>query len=83
LLVEAGSVSQLAQAIEELITGRVDYAQLSRRARERHAELFSDTAMASGVAAVYREVLTCRHLSKLALDAPDAAGYDESSYHAQ
>jgi hypothetical protein len=55
-------VSQLAQAIEEVIAGRVDYAALSRAARDRHAEYFSDTMMASGVAAVYRKVLATQHL---------------------
>jgi glycosyltransferase involved in cell wall biosynthesis len=57
LLVEAGSVSQLAQAIQEIVGGRIDYGALSRGARRRHADLFSDTKMAAGVAAVYREVL--------------------------
>jgi glycosyltransferase involved in cell wall biosynthesis len=76
LLVEAGSVSQLAQAIEELITGRVDYAQLSLCARQRHAELFSDTAMASGVAAVYRDVVALRQLP---LEDCECDRYDRSS----
>ncbi len=58
LLVDAGSVSQLARAIEEIISGEVDYAALSRGARLRHAESFSDEKMAAGVAAVYRDVLT-------------------------
>jgi glycosyltransferase involved in cell wall biosynthesis len=57
LLVEPGSVSQLAAAIEEVVGGELDYSALSRGARTRHAELFSDTAMAAGVAYVYREVL--------------------------
>jgi glycosyltransferase involved in cell wall biosynthesis len=57
LLVEPGSVSQLAQAIEEIVTAGVDYAALSRGARRRHAEFFSDVRMAEGVAAVYRCVL--------------------------
>jgi glycosyltransferase involved in cell wall biosynthesis len=57
LLVEPGSVSQLAQAIEEVITGSVDYGTLSRGARARHAEAFSDATMAGRVADVYREVL--------------------------
>jgi glycosyltransferase involved in cell wall biosynthesis len=57
LLVEAGSVSQLAQAIQEIVDGKVDYGTLSRGARLRHADLFSDTKMAAGVAAVYREIL--------------------------
>jgi glycosyltransferase involved in cell wall biosynthesis len=57
LLVEAGSVSQLARAIEEIVAGGEDYSALSRGARRRHAESFSDTTMAARVAAVYREVL--------------------------
>jgi glycosyltransferase involved in cell wall biosynthesis len=57
LLVEPGSVSQLAQAIEEIVTEQVDYAALSRGARQLHASSFSDTTMAAGVATVYRDVL--------------------------
>jgi glycosyltransferase involved in cell wall biosynthesis len=57
LLVEPGSVSQLAQAVEEIVFDRVDYSQLSSGARRLHAASFSDTAMAAGVAAVYRDVL--------------------------
>jgi glycogen(starch) synthase len=57
LLVEPGSVSQMVQAIEEVITANVDYGTLSSAARARHAELFSDTTMAAGVAKVYRDVL--------------------------
>ena len=53
LLVEPGSVSQLAQSIEEVIAGDVDYALLSCGAQYRHAALFSDTKMAEGVANVY------------------------------
>ncbi len=60
LLVDPGSVSQLAAAIEEFITGHVDYSALSVAARHRHAESFSDTAMAAGVAAVYQDVLRGR-----------------------
>lgn len=57
LLVEPDSVSQLSHAIEQLVTGTVDYTQLSRQALERHAERFSDAAMAEGVAKVYQQVL--------------------------
>jgi glycosyltransferase involved in cell wall biosynthesis len=57
LLVDPGSVSQLASAIEEYIAGNVDYASMSAAARQRHAASFSDAAMAAGVAAVYRDVL--------------------------
>ena len=35
----------------------IDYASLSRGARQLHAASFSDTKMAEGVAAVYRDVL--------------------------
>lgn len=57
MLVEPGSVSQLAAAIEELVTGRLDYEQASAAALRRHAERFSDDAMAARVADVYRELL--------------------------
>lgn len=57
LLVEPGSVSQLADALEELAEGRLDYEEMSIAARERHADRFSAEAMARQVAAVYDEVL--------------------------
>jgi glycosyltransferase involved in cell wall biosynthesis len=60
LLVEPGSVSQLVQAIEEVIGGGVDYSALSRGARAHHAESFSDTTMAARVAKVYREILVAK-----------------------
>ena len=62
LLVEPNSVSQLARAIEEFVSGGVDYAALSRGARSRHAESFSDNTMAAGVAAVYRDVLAAHEV---------------------
>jgi glycosyltransferase involved in cell wall biosynthesis len=61
LLVDPGSVSQLARSIEEAVDGGIDYGALSRGARARHADLFSDTTMAAGVAAVYRDVLANRN----------------------
>jgi glycosyltransferase involved in cell wall biosynthesis len=57
LLVDPGSVSQLATGIEAVVAGKVDYAALSRQARQRHRDLFSDRSMAAAVAAVYRELL--------------------------
>jgi glycosyltransferase involved in cell wall biosynthesis len=57
LLVEPGSVSQLATTIKSFVNGEVDYSALSRRGRERHAERFSDVAMARNLAEVYRDVL--------------------------
>ena len=57
LLVEPGSVSQLAGAIEEIVGGKIECDALRRGAQRRHAERFSDIKMAAGVAAVYRELL--------------------------
>jgi glycosyltransferase involved in cell wall biosynthesis len=63
LLVAPGSVSQLAAAINSFVRGDVDYAALSRRGRELHAERFSDVAMARGVADVYRDVFAARSVN--------------------
>ena len=60
LLVEPSSVSQMASAIQSFVNGDVDYAAFSRRGRQRHAERFSDVAMARNLAAVYRDVLAAR-----------------------
>lgn len=57
LLVAPGNTAELAAAIDQFLSGRVDGQQLSRNARRRHAERFSDRAMAAGVAAVYRQLL--------------------------
>ncbi len=58
LLVEPGSVSQLTLAIEELVVGEeLDYETLSNNARQRHAERFSDEAMAANLAQVYEGIL--------------------------
>ncbi len=53
LLVDPGSISQLTDALEEIATGGVNYADLSIAARQRHAERFSAEAMARQVASVY------------------------------
>ncbi len=58
LLVEPGSVSQLTTAVGEMIAEKLDYAQLSQNTHTRHAKHFSAKAMATGVAEVYREVLS-------------------------
>ncbi|TWT88870.1 Glycogen synthase [Pseudobythopirellula maris] len=57
LLVEPGDREGLSAAITELVTDRLDYPAMSRRSITRHAERFSDTAMARNVAEVYREAL--------------------------
>jgi len=60
LLVEPNSVSQLALAIEEIVVGdQLDYESLSKSARQRHAECFSDRSMAGNLAEVYRKILGC------------------------
>ena len=58
LLVSPGDAEDLARAIGDVIAGRYDWSALRASAMARHAECFSDRAMAAGVAAVYREVLT-------------------------
>jgi glycosyltransferase involved in cell wall biosynthesis len=57
LLVEPASVSQLHRAVDDILCRKLDYCALSQAAHQRHAEFFSDTKMAAGVAAVYREAL--------------------------
>ena len=57
LLVEPGSVSQLAEALEQFANGTIDLSVMAERGQQRHAECFSDVTMARGVAAVYRDVL--------------------------
>jgi glycosyltransferase involved in cell wall biosynthesis len=57
LLVQPGDAASLAAAIDELASGLVDYAALSRQAQQRHAERFSADAMAAEVAAVYDQLL--------------------------
>jgi glycosyltransferase involved in cell wall biosynthesis len=60
LLVEPGSVRQLADALEELFNGETDYPRMALAARERHADHFSTEAMARSVAGVYDGVLRTR-----------------------
>ena len=59
LLVEPGNPAALAEAIAEMIrpTSPHNYLAMCLNAREHHAKKFSATAMAMGVARVYREVL--------------------------
>jgi len=57
LLADAGNADQFAAALLKLVSGEVDADAMGDCARLRQREHFSDMAMASGVAAVYREVL--------------------------
>jgi len=56
LLVKPGSTLELAQALERIIAGDVDWQNLGRNAYNRHAESFSDRTMAEGVSQVYDQV---------------------------
>ncbi|MDZ7617028.1 MAG: glycosyltransferase family 4 protein [Patescibacteria group bacterium] len=57
VIAEPNNADDLARAIGLVVRGDVDYREMRRNARSRHAERFSDRAMAEGVARVYRRVL--------------------------
>jgi glycosyltransferase involved in cell wall biosynthesis len=57
VLVNPADADDLARAIADVIAGRYDWSALRASAMARHADCFSDRAMAAGVAAVYRELL--------------------------
>jgi len=57
LLAAPGDASDLAAAVQRIITGQVAWSSLRISALERHAAHFSDVAMATGVAEVYGRVL--------------------------
>jgi glycosyltransferase involved in cell wall biosynthesis len=58
LLVPPGDAIALADAVDEVISGRVDWQSLRTSAYRRHAEEFTDQHMARRVADVYNEVLS-------------------------
>ena len=60
LLAKPRDAESLAEAISDLVTGKYDWAKMSEAAFTTHAKKFSDTAMAAGTAAVYRDVLANR-----------------------
>jgi glycosyltransferase involved in cell wall biosynthesis len=57
VLVPPGDSKALAVGLKQIVTGELDWMTLRKQAYIRHAECFSDRAMAQGVAGVYREVL--------------------------
>jgi glycosyltransferase involved in cell wall biosynthesis len=57
VLVNPNDPVDLARAIADLVGGRYNWESLRASAFERHAERFSDRAMAASVAAVYKELL--------------------------
>ena len=58
LIVKPGDPEHLAAALRRLIEGGCNWKELQKNARRRHAEKFSDRAMAAAVAQVYRRVLS-------------------------
>jgi glycosyltransferase involved in cell wall biosynthesis len=56
-LVQPGSAVAFSDAIESIVRGDADHEAMGAAARSRHAERFSDCAMAEQVASVYREVV--------------------------
>lgn len=60
VLAEPRDADSLADAIRQLITGRHNWREIAEAACRRHARCFSDLAMASGTADVYRKVLDDR-----------------------
>lgn len=57
VLARPGDAVDLGDAIRRFLDGRVDWSAMRESAFLRHREGFSDTAMASQVAEVYRQVL--------------------------
>jgi glycosyltransferase involved in cell wall biosynthesis len=57
VIAKAGDPRDLTRAIAQVMDGQVDWSALRANALKRHADLFSDRAMARCVAAVYRDVL--------------------------
>ncbi len=56
-LATPGDASDLALAISRVLDGTLDWATIRKSALDRHADQFSDVAMARGVAAAYAAVL--------------------------
>jgi glycosyltransferase involved in cell wall biosynthesis len=57
VLADPDDPTDLACAIADVVAGRYNWESLRASAFERHAERFSDRAMAASVAAVYKELL--------------------------
>jgi glycosyltransferase involved in cell wall biosynthesis len=56
LLAEPNDVDSLAKQIRDLVTGVYDWSTMSAAATRRHAECFSDRAMAEATAKIYRSL---------------------------
>jgi glycosyltransferase involved in cell wall biosynthesis len=60
VVVRPGNPKRLAEGIERVIGGNLDWSKLRENALVRHRQRFSDESMAEGVASVYRGVLDKR-----------------------
>jgi glycosyltransferase involved in cell wall biosynthesis len=60
LVVPPSDPVRLAEAIEGIVRGQFDYTAMASAAQARHAEYFSDAAMARGVAGVYEALCPTR-----------------------
>ena len=58
LLAKPGNSTALADVIESVVQGKVDWNDLRQHAIATHAEKYSDHAMAGGLAEIYRRVLS-------------------------
>jgi glycosyltransferase involved in cell wall biosynthesis len=61
LLAEPGSAESLAEKMQALMDGSVDWDRLATSACRRHSDMFSDYAMSEGVAQVYKQVVPVKH----------------------
>ena len=57
LLAEPQDPASLAGAIESLVSGKHDWAEMAEAACARHGRCFSDMAMARGTAEIYRDMV--------------------------
>lgn len=57
LLAIPGSAADMARALTRIIDHEFSTSEMGDSGQQRQRELFSDVAMARGIAAVYREVL--------------------------
>ncbi len=57
VLADPGDADGLARAIAHIMDGELDWNDARKAAQQRHADRFSDLAMATGVAAAYDQVL--------------------------
>ncbi len=57
MIARPGDAAHLAEQIEQVLSGKTNWQSLRATALERHAESFSDIAMAHGVATLYDQIL--------------------------